>query len=357
MQRGHIFQSHGAWFLRYRLTPNGKQQCARLAPICDQYRTIKSVRPLAEKIVHPINQGRQSAESQTLQEFIEGSYLRHANERKRPSTYLGYLKLYNAQIKGRIGGMKLETFRTVEGQRLLDKIASETKLSHRSLTHIKNLLSAIFKFAKRSGLIDANPMADTEIPRGKPNGKTHAYSLKEIETMLGVLSGSARVAVTVGAWTGLSLAELRGLKWEDINGDHLTVRRTYWHQIEGPTKTEARANAVHLLPVVRDALTEHRKNNPHTIYVFEGPKETPLDLATLGSKHIKTALEGTGVEWHGFHALRRGLGTRLFANGERIEIVSAILRHSSVHVTREHYVKTLSESIVNAMENLEGSKK
>lgn len=351
MQKGYIFQLHGAWHLRYRA--NGKQKSERLAPFCDQYRTIKSVRPLAEKILHPINEGRQPTETQTLQRFVEGLYLPHAKQHKRPSTYRGYANLYKAQIAGRIGGMKLATFRTVDGQQLLDKIAAETDLSHRSLTHIKNLLSAIFKFAKRTGLIDVNPIADTEIPKGKPSGRTHACSLKEIETMLATLNGSARVAVMVGAWTGLSLAELRGLKWEDIEGDHLTVKRTYWHQIEGPTKTEARQNAVHLLPVVREALAEHRKKNPHTVWVFEGPKETPLDLATLGSKHIKTALEGTGVKWYGFHALRRGLGTRLFAKDVPIEIVSAILRHGSVHVTRKHYVKTLPESIVDAMKKLE----
>jgi integrase len=317
---------------------------------------VKSVRPLAEKILHPINEGSQPAESQTLQQFIEGAYLLHAKEQKRPSTHRGYVNLYNAQIKGRIGGMKLGTFRTVDGQRLLDKIASETDLSHSSLTHIKNLLSAIFRFAKRTGAIDANPMVDTEIPKGKPSGKTHAYSLKEIETMLAALKGVAHAAVTVAAWTGLSLAELRGLQWGDIEENQLTVRRTYWHQIEGPPKTEARSNAVYLLPQVLSALAEHREKNPHTIYVFEGPRETPMDLATLGSKHIKTALRETGVEWHGFHALRRGLATRLFAADVPIETVSAILRHGSVHVTRAHYVKTLPETSIAAMQKLKETK-
>jgi integrase len=354
MQKGQIFQRHGAWHLRYR--DGGKQKSQRLAPFCDQYRTVKSVRHLADEILQPLNEGRQPTGPQTLQRFIERTYLPYAKEHRRPSTYRGYVNLYNAQIAGRIGGMRLGAFRTVDGQRLLDRIASETKLSHRSLTHIKSLLSGIFSFAKRMGALDANPMVDTEIPKGKPSGKTHAYSLEEIQTMLATLKGVARIAVAVGAWTGLSLAELRGLQWGDIEETQLTVRRTYWHRVEGLPKTEARGNAVHLLPQVSSVLAEHRKKNPHTVYVFEGPQGFPLDLATLGSKHIKSALEGTGVEWHGFHALRRGLGTRLFANGEPIEIVSAILRHGSVHVTRAHYVKTLPETVVAAMKKLEEAK-
>ena len=350
MQKGQIFQRHGAWHLRYRLA--GKQKSERLAPFCDQYRTVKSVRGLADKILQPINEGQQPAGPQTLQQFIERTYLPYAKQHKRPSTYRGYINLYNAQIAARIGGMKLATFRTVDGQRLLDSIASETKLSHRSLIHVKSLLSGVFSFAKRMGSLDANPMVGTEIPKGKPIGKTHAYSLAEVKKMLETLKGTARVAVMVGAWTGLSLAELRGLQWGDIEDKKLTVKRTYWHQVEGPPKTEARGNAVHLLPDVVSALADHKKKNPHTGYVFEGPKGSPLDLATLGSKHIKTELVGSGVEWYGFHALRRGLGTRLFANGVPIETVSAILRHGSVHVTREHYVKTLPETSITAMQKL-----
>jgi integrase len=351
MQKGQIFQRHGAWHLRYRA--DGKQKSERLAPFCDQYRTLKSVRHLADEILQPVNEGRQPSGPQTLQQFIERSYLPYAKEHKRPSTHHGYQNLYNAQIKERIAGMRLGTFRTVDGQRLLDTIASETKLSHRTLTHIKSFLSGVFSFAKRMGALDANPMADTEIPKGEPNGKTYAYSLKEVETMLATLKGTAWVAVMVAAWTGLSLAELRGLKWEDIEENQLTVKRTYWHRVEGPPKTEARGNAVHLLPQVSSAFAEHRKENPNTIYVFEGPQGFPLDLATIGSKHIKSALKDTGVEWYGFHALRRGLGTRLFVNGTPIEIVSAILRHGSVHVTRAHYVKTLPETTVAAMQILE----
>ncbi|HTU33979.1 MAG TPA: tyrosine-type recombinase/integrase [Candidatus Acidoferrum sp.] len=355
MQGGHFFISHGSWFVRYR-DSDGKQRAQRLAAFDDNHRTLKSVRPLADDILHFANLKEQSPDTSiTLQQYVEGFYLPHAKLHKSPSTYRGYRNLYNAQIKPRVGETKMVAFKASHAQKLLDRIGAEEKLSHQSFLNIKNLLSAIFSFAVRQGVIGTKPIQprSIEIPKGRKTPKTYAYSAQEIETMLAILKGAARAAVAVAAWTGLSLGELRGLRWEDIQGDHLTVRRTYWHQIEGPTKTEARQNAVHLLPAVREILAEHREKNPHTAWVFEGPKETPLDLATLGSKHIKTALEGSGVAWHGWHALRRGLGTRLFAKDVPIEIVSAILRHGSVHVTRKHYVKTLPESIIDAMKKLE----
>jgi integrase len=355
VQRGYIYQANGAWHLRYRVA--GKQKSERLAPFCDQYRTIKSVRHLAETILHPINQGQQPNGAQTVQDFIERSYLPHALTHKRPSTYRGYLNLYNAQIAPRVAGMKIAAFRTLDAQRLLDGIANETTLSHRSYIHIKALLSGIFAYAKRTGVIDVNPIVGTEIPRGRADGSTHAYSLSEIESITEKLEGTARTAVIVAAWTGLSLAELRGLQWRDVEGDEITVRRTYWHQHESPPKTKARGGtAVPLLPRVIQALNEHRKRTPGTKFVFEGLRQTPIDLATLGSKLIKTALKGSGVEWFGWHALRRGFATNLHDAGVQDKIIQSLLRHSSLAVTMAHYVKPLPKANVDAMRRLDASR-
>lgn len=351
MQRGQIFVRHGSWHLRYRV--NGKQVSQRLAPYSDEYRTLKSVRPIADKILNPINAGRSPDVFQTVQQFIDQSYLPYAKQHKRPSTYKGYNDLYRCHISARVGGVRLHVFRTSDAQRLLDSIAGETQLSHRSLIHIKSFLSGVFSYAKRMGALDGvNPIIGTEVPKGRPSEPTYAYSLDEIEKMLGILKGTARTAVLVAAYTGLALSELKGLQWADITNSQITVSRTIWHNQEGPTKTYARSAAVPLLPLVRKALTEHRKKNPGTTFVFEGPYARPLDLATLGSKTIKHALQDSGVDWHGWHALRRGLATNLHAEGVQDKTIQSLLRHSSLAVTMAHYVKAMPSANVEAMQKL-----
>jgi integrase len=241
-------------------------------------------------------------------------------------------------------------------QRVLYKIDEEEELSHQSFLNINSVLSSIFTHARRSGtLLGPNPTDGVEIPEGKRTGKTHKYSLTEVEKITEAVDGLARCAVAVAAWTGLSLAELRGLKWEDIDFDNnqLNVVRTVWHKEIIETKTEHRAATVHLLPNVVAELKKHREANPHTQWVFEGPRVFPLDLATLGSKHIKKSLAGSGVQWYGFHAFRRGLGTRLHNNGTKLETIGRILRHgSSSEVTLKHYVEVSEETAVNALEGL-----
>jgi integrase len=329
-----------AWHVRYRV--DGKQVSRRLAEFNDRYRTIKSVRPLADEILEPINAGRQVNGPMTVQQYVETIYFQNIKPKKSPSTYKGYFNLYSKHIQPRIGGMRLATFTTADGQRLLYRIDQETELSHQSFLNINSLLSAFFTHARRSGTLQGpNPMDGVEIPEGKRKEKTHKYTLEEVETITNAVDGVARCAVVVAAWTGLSLAELRGLKWEDIDfeKEQLNVVRTVWHNEIIDTKTEHRSAAVHILPNVVADLKKHRKQNPGTTWVFEGPRVFPLDLATLGSKRIAVALEGTGVGWHGFHAFRRGLGTRLYNNGTELATVGRILRHGSgSEVTLKHYV-------------------
>ncbi len=195
-------------------------------------------------------------------------------------------------------------------------------------------------------------MQGVEIPKGKQSDATHAYSNAEIDKMLSILEGIPRVAVTVAAYTGLSLGELQGLQWQDISDEQLNVRRTIWHGIEGEPKTKARKDSIPLLPIVAKALKAHRKTNPGTKWVFEGPNVKPLDMATLGSKGIKSALKGSGVDWHGWHALRRGFATRLHEAGVQDKIIQALMRHSSLSVTMKNYVKATPEANVEAMRRL-----
>jgi integrase len=350
VQKGYIFRLHGAWHLRYRA--NGKQLCQRLAPYGDQYRTEKSVRSLADNVLQPLNEGR-SADPQTIQSFVELTYLPYARTHKRPSTFKGYNDLYQKHIAPRVAGVKLWQFRTVDCQRLLDKIAGDTQLSNSSLFNIKTFLSAVFTHAKRMGVLDGvNPVQGTAVPAGRPSEPTYAYSLAEIKKMVGVLKGAARTAVIVASYTGLSLAELKGLQWGDITDGQLVVRRTVWHGQEGAPKTEARSAAVPLLPEVANALAAHHKQNPGTTWVFEGPLGKPYDLATLGSKRIKPALAKAGMEWHGWHALRRGFATNLHAAGVQDKIIQSLLRHSSMAVTMGFYVKPLPAASVDAVRRL-----
>jgi hypothetical protein len=117
MQLGHFYRAHGAWHLRYRV--NGKQVSVKLADYSDEYRTLTSVRPLAEPYLQTANSGQQANGHLNLQQYAETVYFPHAKKSLKPSTYKGYFNLYTKHIEPRIGGLRLLSCTTHNLQRVL----------------------------------------------------------------------------------------------------------------------------------------------------------------------------------------------------------------------------------------------
>jgi len=186
----------------------------------------------------------QTPESATpITEFIETIYLPMAKQFLRPSTYKNYKREeWERHFKHRVGNLRLRDFRTAHGQRLLSSIAKDNpEMGHKTLLRLKSFLSGVFKHARAEGYLDEqNPMRDVTLPRTvrrvKFRGDT--YTLPEITTLLANVhwpdyqSRVAFAAVATAAFTGLRLAELRGLQWRDFTGGRLSVERTVWRTTE-----------------------------------------------------------------------------------------------------------------------------
>ena len=62
-----------------------------------------------------------------------------------------------------------------------------------------------------------------------------------------------------------------------------------------------------------------------------------------------------GVQWHGWHAFRRGLATNLHQLGVSDNTIQRILRQYNVAVTQSCYIKTVDCEVTSAMQQLEHS--
>jgi len=178
--------------------------------------------------------------------------------------------------------------------------------------------------------------------------------------MIAVLEKTQLVAATVvatAALTGLRKNELRGLKWEDLEGNQLRVQRTVWNTpIGDKTKTKASKAPVPLAPMLHDLLEAHRNGFPAEGFIFDGEKMgRPLNLSNLAHRVIAPLLEkeGDGVKWHGWHAFWRGLATNLYAINTNESVIKDIMRHADVKITRKHYIKMAPESSQWAMKGLQ----
>lgn len=95
--------------------------------------------------------------------------------------------------------------------------------SNQTHLRIKAFLSGVFNRAKQVGAISGdNPLDNTKAGGTKKKFKGVAYMLNVIQDMLEKIPEPARTVCATAAFTGLSASELRGHRWTDHNGTHLT---------------------------------------------------------------------------------------------------------------------------------------
>lgn len=291
----------------------------------------------------------------TVVDFIERIYLPHVERELRQSTLKHYKKdIFERHVKSRLRDIRLRDFRTVTGQRLLRTIPD---VGHRTLMHVKVFLSSVFKHSKREGILDGlNPMQDVSVP-GRPQKKQQpVYTMQEIGDIVEALDGVAFVAVSVAAFTGLRLSEIRGLRWRDFDGTTLHIQRAVWRTHVNQPKTMESEAGVPVLPVLQKLLVEYRNkmNGQPDDYIFAGERRgAPLNLANLARRGIIPALKQRGLKWKGWHSFRRSLASNLYSLGISPKVIAAILRHSDISMTLAYYVSTPDNEAREAMQKIE----
>jgi integrase len=220
---------------------------------------------------------------------------------------------------------------------------------------------------------------DVSIPRvPEPEEDTYAYSLAEIKSMLAVLPEPARTIVLTAAFSGLRKSELRGLTWGSYNGEQLGDDRSVWNSTENVPKTKRSRAPIPVVRPLAEALEAHRLRAgilaQPTLPIFQAGNGKPLNLDNIVRRVINPALSPCAVckmqedehlpdghafqrnnslpLWHGWHAFRRGIATNLHTLGVDDKTIQSILRHSTIGLTQNIYIKSVNESQVSALDSL-----
>jgi integrase len=359
MQSGRVYKKGTAWFLQYwqPVIENGvrtkKRVAKKLGPI-KRLKTKKDIDAEVQKILGPINGQSAPAEStDRVVDFIENKFLPHCESELRPATYAGYAQMFG-YLKPHLGDIRMRDFRTSHAKKILKAVADEKMRAHTTHKNMKAFLSSAFKYAVGEDLIEHNPVREADPVRGLPARARAAYTVDEVSAMLAVLPEPARTVVLTAALTGLRKAELQGLRWEDLTeeADRLFVRRSVWEGHVNPPKTNKSVGSIPLVPLLGEALAEHRKTTPDG-YIFQVSNGAPLRADNLLKRTMLEPLKKAGIQWRGWHPFRHGVGTTLHALGTPIKIISDILRHTETKITMDLYVKPAAEEQRAAMEKME----
>jgi integrase len=147
----------------------------------------------------------------------------------------------------------------------------------------------------------------------------------------------------VAAFSGLRRSELAGLLWENYRDSEIMVTRSVWEgHVSEPKTRKSKAPVPVITPLAQILNAWHQQcGNPEAGVMFPSGTRTPLNLNSVLHRVILLTLRKAGIEWHGWHAFRRGLATNLHSLGVQDKVTQAILRHSNVAVTQAAYIKTV----------------
>jgi integrase len=317
-------------------------------------------------------------------DFFEEVYWPHVLRTKRPSTANGYAGLWSRYVADTdFSRLLLRAIKTVDVQNLLDSIANPRQVDEKQAArrhgagprvsvvnattfgHIKHLLSGILRYAAIRGCLDFDPkdghspVRGASVPFGVPQaGEPTAYTEHEVETMLRLLSDPAQTVVAVAGYTGLRAGEIRGLEWTDYEPaadpdslGRLNVHRSVWRKYTGPPKSKKSQAPVDVLPELARHLEAWRRasGNPIGGPIFPNAKGKPVSLDSLYWRQMRVVLQLAKIEWRGWHAFRRGLGTLLDSTGASPSVMQRVLRHADVNTTLNHYVKLKGAQTSDAM--------
>ncbi|MGB0021120.1 MAG: tyrosine-type recombinase/integrase, partial [Candidatus Sulfotelmatobacter sp.] len=323
-QRGYIYEAFGAFHVRYRLeeivdgSVKRVQHSKRLCTKDKDHTTTssKSVRRLCDEFMATVNTqvpGQPELTDITITSFWELTYWPFVVENLKPSTRDGYRQVWNQHLKPHFGNMTLREYRTPTGSIFLTLLSK--KLARRTVQHVKNLASGIFTHAVNLGAIESNPWHDCKVlGKSKAPGETKHYTLEEIENIITALIDhvDCQLIMALCFFLGLRKGEIQGLQWSDVDAEWLHVRRAVTRGHIGTPKTLKSIRSLPLIqPVMGLLLLWRAKCKPEQVWVFQNERGNPIGLKDTAAHVIRPILTKAKLEWKGFQAGRRGLGTVL----------------------------------------------
>lgn len=260
-----------------------------------------------------------------------------------PSTYSSYKGTLENHIYGELGGMRLDSIRTADVQRLVKKWSETAAASTVEGRYL--VLAMVLRAAVNERVIPVSPCVKIKLPRGEAKAALVPISTKTVETLAAAMPAHLQALITVGAGTGMRRGELLGLTLDRVSTEFGTIRidRQLDRRSQGDLvtfhapKTEASVRTIPVADVVLEAIARHVEEfGVHESgLIFTSAIGTPLRTSTLWMAWSKAAATvGTNATPHD---LRHYFASIQIAGGTSIKALQALLGHKSAVETWDTY--------------------
>jgi len=313
----------------------------------------------------------QAFSEQWFSEYVDkslGKRTRHNYRQMTPRIYAAIGHLYLDKITPR----QLQRFINSLGEPGASRNATGHGLSPKSIKNHLSLISSVFTYAVKMGMVQVNPCRMVTLPPLETGKEKVCYTLEEAQQFLDALADAPlkwQVFFSLALFGGFRREELCGFEFEDFDMEEHTVsvrRASLYTAKDGiftaPTKT-AKSRRTLKLPVWVFDLVK-RLQAEQTMQrlaigdqwhecgrLFTKPDGSPIH-PEQPYKWLKRFCADRGLPFYGIHQFRHLNASLLIFNGEDVRSVSAALGHSQTSTTLNIYAHTFETAQARACDAL-----
>ena len=348
-------------------------------------------------------------------EWVEECITTHCHRASERTRY-GYQAVLERYLKPEthLWGKKLVALTPQDVQQWLNQLAQQAHsrskakspsrpLSATTVRQARSYLRVCLTKAERLGYVTRNVAKLVELPP-REHREMRCFTPEQAQIFLDALDGQAKDAAAAACSaveqgkrtdllseqrylraslyalfvvlidTGIRPGEAAGLKWEDLDGSVLRVRRAL-KEIRpgqkkelGPTKT-GKPRSIPLGKRARPALARlQQEQNTWRVYaegiyqdegfIFGSSMGTPVDFQNIRNQHFKPMLEQLGLPDIRLYDLRHTAATILLKQKVSPKVVQERLGHSTIMLTMDtysHVLEGMQEAATEAMDLALGS--
>ncbi|MCX4357301.1 MAG: tyrosine-type recombinase/integrase [Oscillospiraceae bacterium] len=312
--------------------------------------------------------------------FCEEWFEEYAKPNLRNTTYNSLyhrrLRIYEA-----IGHIRMDKITARQIQVFINSLSKEgvnerngQPLSAKSIRHNLSLISDVFGYAVKMGVVTENPCSKVTLPKIEQKEK-QIYTPEEAAKFLDLLHGAPikyRAFFNLAIYSGFRRGELLGLEWKDIDFENnvINVRRTSCYTPDrgiytDTTKTKMSQRTLKFPQEIMDLLRELHDFQDNEALKF-GNKWVETDrLFTKDNgepQHPNTTYQWlerfckkNDIPFYGLHSFRHLFASLLVNGGVDIVTVSGALGHSNVSTTSNIYCHMLENSRAKVSDVITGA--
>lgn len=286
--------------------------------------------------------------------------VKRVDKRVKASTFSRYVNVYDVHIAPYpIASAILSGIDGLAMQAYLNDLNEKYGVNGPTIEQIAKILRMFFTWANDRGYTVKRPMKGITLPGKRVKGKQYrveTFTTEERAKILAYMRDSNYqydTLITLAFATGMRQGELLALKWSDIEGDLIHIKRSTAmvnhvdkdgnasrYREVWDTKTENSVRDIPMLPATRKMLEEHRvrqleyflEKGIRSEYIFTTNEGELIDCSSLRKSYMRM-LKRAGVPYRKFHAIRHTFATEAIRRGVPVKDLQMLLGHADITTT------------------------